>query len=274
MTFKGKDGEILRLENLASGNSDVLTDHIEHGFTLLWFDEDGSEIEIDSVKHTFSHNQIICLTEFHKVVVKKLTRARLLQFNRPFYCIIDHDSEVGCKGLLFFGAARLPVMWVNDNEHRVFDTVWTMFELEMESRDNLQMEMLQMMLKRFLILCTRAFKEQQPLSVLDHDQTELVRSYNFLVEQHFRTNHTVGDYADMMHRSPKTLAHIFAQAGNKTPLQLIHERIMLEARRLLRHSEKPVKEIAYELGYEDIQSFSRFFRSKEGIAPLSFRKQT
>jgi AraC-like DNA-binding protein len=78
----------------------------------------------------------------------------------------------------------------------------------------------------------------------------------------------------MMHRSPKTLAHIFAQAGNRTPLQLIHYRIMLEARQLLRHSDKPVKEIAYELGYEDIQSFSRFFRSKEGVAPVSFRQQS
>jgi AraC-like DNA-binding protein len=47
---------------------------------------------------------------------------------------------------------------------------------------------------------------------------------------------------------------------------------MLEARRLLRYSNISIKEIAYEIGYEDIQSFSRFFKRMEGVSPSEFKK--
>jgi AraC-like DNA-binding protein len=46
---------------------------------------------------------------------------------------------------------------------------------------------------------------------------------------------------------------------------------MLHARRQIQYSEKSIKEIAYDLGYEDIQTFSRFFKNKEGISPIEHR---
>jgi len=76
-----------------------------------------------------------------------------------------------------------------------------------------------------------------------------------------------------MHKSPKTLSNIFSKLHSKTPLQYIQERKMLEARRLLHYSNKQIKEIAYEIGYEDVQTFSRFFRRNEGVAPSKFKEQ-
>ena len=58
-----------------------------------------------------------------------------------------------------------------------------------------------------------------------------------------------------------------------TPLQFIQNRIMLEARRLLTYSEKAVSEIGYELGFSDIQVFSRFFKKNEGCSPQKFRER-
>lgn len=148
-----------------------------------------------------------------------------------------------------------------------------MFLLEMQSPDDLQLEMLQMMLKRFLILCTRIYKKQHDMAQLDHGQVDLIRSFNFLVEKHFKTRHTVAEYAELLHRSPKSLSNLFASLDSKTPMQIIQERILLEARRLLRYTDKPIKEIAYDLGYEDVQSFSRFFKSKERVSPSEYRER-
>ena len=145
-----------------------------------------------------------------------------------------------------------------------------MFTIEMQSKDNLQMEMLRMMLKRYLILCTRIYKEQEQFPV-DSQQSDLIREFNFLVEGHFRTKHTVAEYADLLNKSPKTLSNIFSKSGFKTPLQYIHERKMLEARRLLQHSERSIKEITFEVGFEDLQTFSRFFKKHEGVSPSEFR---
>lgn len=148
-----------------------------------------------------------------------------------------------------------------------------MFLIEMQSKDDLQIEMLQMMLKRLLILCTRLYKEQRQLAPLAKNNLDLVREFNFLVESHFKIKHTVADYAELLHRSPKTLSNLFAQVSPKTPLQIINERKMLEARRLLRYTDQAVSEIAYTIGYEDVQTFSRFFRTQEGMSPSAFREQ-
>ena len=64
---------------------------------------------------------------------------------------------------------------------------------------------------------------------------------------------------EMLPKSPKTLSNPFSKTYNKTPLQFIQERLILEAKRALHYTNKPIKEIAYDLGFKDLQGFSRFF---------------
>jgi len=146
-----------------------------------------------------------------------------------------------------------------------------MFTLEMQSRDNMQKDMLQMMLKRYLILCTRIYKSKILYLPEDRD-TDIVREFNFLVETHFKSLHSVAEYAKLLHKSPKTISNIFWKLNSKSPLQFIHERKMLEAKRLLIYTTKRIKEIAYEVGFDDIQTFSRFFKRNEGISPSKYKE--
>ena len=147
----------------------------------------------------------------------------------------------------------------------ILTTVLKMLHIEMESRDNLQLEMLQMMLKRLLILCTRIYKDHNIHSKLRTQSIDLIREYNYLVEQHFKTKHSVSEYADLLYKSPKTLSNLFKKYGNITPQQYIQNRIMLEARRLLTYTEQSVSAISFELGFSDLQAFSRFFSKKKGV---------
>jgi AraC family transcriptional activator of pobA len=201
-------------------------------------------------------------------------KVRLIRFNRAFYCITEHDSELSCKGILFFGASQFPKISIPDEELEKFEILWRMFAIEMVSKDDLQNDMLQMMLKRLLILCALVYKEQTELTTFDKKQLDIVTEYNFLVESNFKTKHKVADYAEMMNKSPKTLSNLFKKYNEKPPLQVIQNRSILDARRLLRYSDKSIKEIAYEIGYEDIQSFSRFFKKTEGISPSVFKNTT
>ncbi|NNG10738.1 MAG: helix-turn-helix domain-containing protein [Arenibacter sp.] len=270
MKFTGNTQEYLYLKTIDSGNCDVLKEHIESSLSILWFQEEKNVLLIDGKEETFSKGQIVFLTEFHRIVPKRIGKIRFLRFNRPFYCILDHDSEVGCKGVLFFGASQLPVIRITEDDYKKFEILWEMFVMEMQSNDNLQISMLQMMLKRYLILCARLYKSQENYP-RERSETDLIREFNFLVEQHFRTKHKVVDYAEILHKSPKTISNIFSRMNTKSPLKFIHERIMLEARRQLYYTDGSVKEIAYELGFEDIQSFSRFFKKHEGISPSEYK---
>ncbi|MEN8765624.1 helix-turn-helix domain-containing protein, partial [Wenyingzhuangia sp.] len=83
----------------------------------------------------------------------------------------------------------------------------------------------------------------------------------------------VSDYADLLNKSPKTLSNIFQKQSSKSPLQFIQDRKILEAKRLLGYSDIQIQEIGYTIGYEEIQSFSRFFKNQTGEAPLSFRSK-
>ncbi len=273
MLFRGQTNEFLQIETINASKQELLGLSQESVLTILWFQDDASELRIDAKTYSFKKDQLICLTEFHKTKINTLGSVIMVRFNRAFYCILDHDSEVSCKGVLFFGASTLPLINLCNEDKRQIQNLLEVFKDEMHAVDALQLEMLQMLLKRFLILCTRIFKEQNSMKHLPTENVDLIREFNFLVEKHFRTKHNVASYAQLLYKSPKTLSNVFAKLGNKTPLQYIQDRIMLEGRRLLRHSDYSIKEIAYELGYEDLQGFSRFFKKNEGIAPSEYKKK-
>jgi AraC family transcriptional regulator, transcriptional activator of pobA len=272
MIYKGQNNEFIEIIDLQKGNSLSFDNQLANPLTFVWIKGQTTEIHFEGMKQTLYDNTVLCLTSFHKIEFNTLETARVIKFNREFYCVKDHDSEVSCKGLLFYGANQLPYFQIPEDETEKFETFWRMFQIEMQSKDDLQLEMLQMMLKRFIILCTRIYKSQMNLTKLKFKEVDIVREFQFLVEQHFKTKHSVQEYADLLNKSVKTLANIFSQVSEKSPLQIIHERKVLEAKRMLRYTEKPIKEIAYELGFEDIQTFSRFFKKMEQISPSDFKK--
>jgi AraC-like DNA-binding protein len=141
----------------------------------------------------------------------------------------------------------------------------------MREADILQKDMLQSILKRMLILCVRSLRKKENLVKLDKSQAEIMREFYYLVEGHFAKHHDVAFYAAKLNKSPKTLSNLFSLVSQRQPLSIIHDRIMVHARRQLDYSKLSVKEIAYELGFEDIQTFSRFFKNKEGISPMQYR---
>lgn len=120
------------------------------------------------------------------------------------------------------------------------------FKDEFTTRDNIQEEMLRMLLKRLIILCTRLFKEQEEVTYAV-EELDLLRRFHLLVEQHFRKKQQVSDYAKILFKSPKTLANVFAKNNEPSPLKQIHERMALEARRMLWFTDKQVNEVAWEL---------------------------
>ena len=129
-------------------------------------------------------------------------------------------------------------------------------------------------LKLFLIHSSRLREKSKP-EVSEKPKVEennLAQQLKDLIEQHFKVKHTPKEYAELLFITPKALARISKKYFNKTLTTLIAERIIVEAKRELYLTSKSVREIAFELGYEDEYYFSRFFKKNSAITPSQFRQ--
>ncbi|MFC3559055.1 AraC family transcriptional regulator [Pedobacter jamesrossensis] len=273
MIFEGPSHEKLTLEIINSENKQTLFDVKSTDMTIIWNTGKSMTVDIDRMGFHLSQNQIIFLTDYQKIDCIEVDSARLIRFNQPFFCPVNYDNEVGSKGLLFFGAMEVPIVEILPDDVKKFETLWEIFSSEMHDRDSLQMDMLQSLLKRMLILSARNLKKSSRFHSLQKNQIDIIREFSFLVEGNFSTHHDVAFYASKLNKSPKTLSNLFALASARPPLEIIHDRIMLHARRQLNFTRLSVKEIAYSLGYEDLQTFSRFFKNREGISPIQYRER-
>jgi AraC-like DNA-binding protein len=247
-------------------------DRKEKLLTIAWNRGDSQAVLIDGVQYEFPNNTILCLMVNQTFQFANPECIVAWQFNRPFYCIVDHDKEVSCVGFLFYGSREMMFIKLNDVLQYKIDLLLKVFLDEFETVDNIQQDMLQMLLKRLIIIITRLAKEQfLNEEALPESKLSIVRQYNLLVEKNYKVEHRVKFYADQLNRSPKTLANLFALYNDKSPLAIIQERVLLEAKRLLIYTDKSSKEIAYDLGFADAAHFSVFFKKLTSFAPSDFR---
>lgn len=246
-----------------------------HSKFLKFFWNRGSEDVIIKVNHipvNLKTNQIACTTYNQEVkIISPIEAVTALFFNREFYCIHTFDQEVSCNGLLFFGSDFTPILSLDEDETEKLETLIKVLQQEFKIQDVNQEEMLRILLKRFIIRLTRLARKQLLKNSDKQDEIDLVRSFNVLVEEHYREKKSVPDYAELLFKSPKTLSNVFSKISKTSPLQVIHERIVTEAKRLLLFTEMPIKSIGYELGYEEYSQFSKFFKKAAGISPAEFR---
>ncbi len=242
-------------------------------FAFIRTGEVKAEVVVDSIPITIKPQSVLALTSVQFFQFISGSHLKVYFFNKEFYCIKDHDKEVGCAGLLFFGNEQNPMIELSEKEQTKFNMLHEIFIDEIETKDNIQAEMLRMLMARFIIKTTRLLKEKEQIDTNKQDtKTELLRAFNVLVETHFRNEHSVQFYADALFKSPKTLSNSFAKFS-KSPLKIIHERIVLEAKRLLIYTNKTAKEIAFDLGFEDASHLSRLFKKYTTLSPSDFKKQ-
>ena len=277
LTYKKPDfaGELLLTFGEKTFDRAFFTrDRAQKYLTVAWNRGVRQKIVIDEIEREFPENSILPLMVNQSFRFENAADVVAWQFNRDFYCIVDHDMEVGCVGFLFYGSSDAMFLRLDETETRKNRMLLEVFKDEFESADSVQGDMLRVLLVRLIITITRLAKSQYlKEETVEDNKFDVIRRFNLLVENHFRAAHEVQFYAAELNKSPKTLSNYFALYGHKTPLQIIQERITLEAKRLFYYTNKTSKEIAYELGFDDPAHFSRFFKNQTASSPSEFKKK-
>ncbi len=159
------------------------------------------------------------------------------------------------------------------------ETVWEVFRKLQDESQNTQDEFsreiilsyIDSLLKQAQRFYKRQFLNRKPLS------GKTVTKFNEALEHFFSQENglpTVRDIAASLNTSPRYMSDLLKQETGKTALELIHIRLIGEAKDLLLRADTSVSEIAYRLGFENPPYFSRLFRKETGISPNEFKKSS
>lgn len=253
-------------------------DHIQRNnyYSLIWFTHGTGKIKADFSEYPVAENSLFAFSPYQPFMLSgnQPVGGIVLQFHPDFFCIHKHQSEVACNGILFNNIYSPPFILIDETAGTNLQMLITQMKTELQDPKLAQYDFLISYLKIFLITTSRLKTEQQPEileSLTGSNGPQILQHLKNAIEKNFKTKHTASDYAKMLNISTAALAKITKTHFNKTLTNLISERIIIEAKRELYLSNKTIKEIAYELGYEDEFYFSRFFKTNADISPQMYR---
>ncbi|OMP76369.1 response regulator transcription factor [[Flexibacter] sp. ATCC 35208] len=223
-------------------------------------------------EYTFQENTLLALGLYQPFQVKGDIEGVLINFHPDFFCIYQHEEEVACNGVLFNNIYALPLMQLQVDEMASLMNIVRQIEQEMSRPALAQYEVVMAFLKIFLINASRMKLERQEVVAPVGNEPFILQSLKDAIEQYYRKEHSPGYYAGLLNITPKALNKLSKTHFNRTLGHLIAERIMTEAKRELYMTAKPVKRIAFELGFNDEFYFSRFFKNNAEVSPLVYRE--
>jgi len=244
-------------------------------YKIIWAKDDDISLGVDGYRIFLKKSHLLFTTPLNTLDLEvEYKKVITFSFNREFYCIRDHDSEVACNGFLFLGSSQPIMVELTPKEQINFNFLYAFFVEEFETVDHIQGEMLLVLLKRLLIKSVRIARKALPIPGIPDAKLDAIRKFNLLVEMHFREKHKVSEYADLMNLSPKSLSNLFSRYHSDSPLKVISRRIVLEAKRLLDFSDKNINEIASDLGFEEGSYFSKLFKTQVGQSPKQYKESS
>lgn len=254
-------------------------DHVQrlNYYSMIWIKKGSGKAIVDFSEYKFSENSLFSFTPYQPFMFKSEEELEgvVLNFHPDFFCIHKHHHQVACNGVLFNDIYSAPFVSVDANSKYSFTLILSQLETELQNPSLAQYELLVSYLKIFLIKASRLKTEQNTdrLDSLDVQNSGpfILQNLKDQIETNFKNKHSAGEYAEILNISTKALAKITKAYFNKTLTDLISERIMIEAKRELYLTDKSIKEIAFELGYDDEHYFSRFFKNKADISPSIYR---
>ncbi|RFZ82188.1 helix-turn-helix domain-containing protein [Mucilaginibacter terrenus] len=255
---------------------EVLCTPVQYPEYTIFFIEEGSGIfHADFGSFPFKGPVLLFATPLQTLFIAdcNLPQCTALKFHSDFYCIEYHRKEVACNGLLFNNVYLDPVISLTAKEQEQFASILNDIAEETAQPSPSEIVLrsyLQLLLAKSSNIKLKAISEQTDRPQMD----EQMEKFRQLLDQHYLNLHKPSDYAALLNMSADNFTRRCNKYFKKSPSQLIQERLVLEAKKQLHLTRQSIKEIAYNLKFQDEFYFSRFFKKVTKVSPQSFRDQT
>jgi AraC family transcriptional activator of pobA len=257
-------------EGSLPNQSELLIPHRKDHYLLVFIRRAGSRQWIDMMPYRLKDNTVY-FTGPDQIIVKeefKQLWSTGIAFTKEFLSLQENAS-----------ISRLPLIQNPGNGHElqlteadvafVEDTL-AKIKAEYERPNEWQQRMLTAYLTVLITYLSRLYTEQFESQPVSTDKL-LLKKYQATIDEHFRERHQVSEYASLLSVSAGYLSEMVKAQSGKPAIMHIHERLVLEARRLLFHTQHSLKEIAFDLGFSDASYFNRFFKRETDMTPAEYR---
>jgi AraC-like DNA-binding protein len=247
--------------------------HRHDFFHIVWIERGTGSHIIDSVRYDVRPGAIFFMSpgQVHDFNLSADTEGYTINFSAEFFALQLQDKNVLSQIPVFDHDQRIQALYTEgadrDNIRRTLEAIRSEYENEAFRAQD--------MIRCFLfVLLVKASRLAVPVAAADavHRSLLLYRRFLALLEEHFATVQEPAEYARMLRTNERTLNEAARRGGGATTAQMIRERVILEAKRLLAHSGAQVAQVGAQLGFEDPAYFSRCFKKHTGRTPLEFRQ--
>lgn len=265
--------------HLADNNCQVNTAHIHSFYQIIWFKQGKGKHAVDFKEYEVFDNTIffVAKDQVHYFDGNMDYEGVLIHFNEAFLRQNESPTESFPNSNLFNNPYQQPSCCVGAGIDHILDEYINQMKYELENQENFGKEqLLRNYLKSFLIQiqrrkCSLETPTGHALQLFDEKRLQLMKFIDLINEQ-YKRGLTITEYAGLLRISSRSLSDLTQHLLNKTPSQMIRERIILEAQRLLLYSQLNINQIGYQLGFDDASYFVKYFKKHTGISPTEFRK--
>lgn len=257
--------------------------HVHSFYEILWFQEGEGTHNVDFVDYEVKPNTIFFLApgqthNFDHNVDKEKGICRYKGLTIKMCTDFMRDEDVEQNAMLKYNAFHTfdtaPYYNIKEETAEELRNLVMMMEEEASRAGEFgNIDILKSLLRIFLVKIQRHGMQENVVH-LDtlKSSHQLFVQFRRMVDQEFTRLHTVQEYADRLNVAVRTLNKCVNECSNKSPLAFINDRIILESKRMVRYTSMMIKEIAYELGYDDPSYFVKFFKRQTGYLPSDFRE--
>jgi AraC family transcriptional activator of pobA len=265
-----KNFRVYNFEGNLPEERDLLLPHRKNHYLIVLMRKGGTRQWIDMIPFTLKPNTVYFYAP-NRIIVKEGTEeiwATGIAFTKEFLSLQENAS-----------LTKLPIiespqggheLLLTDEDLRFMEELLTKINMEYRNPNDWQQRMLAAYLTLLLTYLSRLYVEQFNAQQISPERN-LLKSYQGKINDSFREFKEVGDYASQLNISTGHLSEVVKMQSGKPAIKHIHERLILEARRLLFHTSNSLKEIAFDLGFSDASYFNRFFKRETGSTPAAYR---
>ncbi len=264
--------DIRRLEDHVRTLKESDFPHRHDFFNLIYIAQGSGTHDIDYCRYYVKPKQMFFMNDgqVHDWSFSDDTIGYTLFFKKEFYEVIEKKLSLPALPFFNLNSNNIPYVVFSDEQSVILEQFFEMILKEFKEAKLYNESVIKLILKMILINSLRIYENCNPQNASSLNFTK-IHKFETLIDQNYKSIKSVKDYASLLNISAYYLNAICKDTLGRTSGDMIRDRVILEAKRLLLHTSISVCEAAYQLGYEDCSYFIRLFKKNTELSPEKFR---